>query len=54
MSDKLLDLHEKCKKLNSSELIGLCAALSLTKPDEKLIKIMKTYLSRALIKEGIL
>ena len=48
------NLHKQCSGLESRELIQLLNQLYMlqTQVDERVYKIMNTYLVRALIKEG--
>jgi len=53
VQDKILDLHNKCSKLTSAELIDILFQLKMHGDiDKRVIQIMKNYLARALIKEG--
>lgn len=55
MKDTVEALHEKCKKLNSDQLIEVLYLMNKHGDvDPRAIQIMKTYLYRALNREGVL
>ena len=55
MKDTAKELHEKCKKLNSDQLIEVIYLMNKNeKIDPRAFQIMKMYLYIALQREGIL